>query len=328
VSVVATTYGPERTAKLCDVEGLVDENLVGPLPEAAAMIASLIAGHGHLWLLRDGTPAHAPPGILTHNGDGQIACHLCGRWYTHLGLHLRRHSWTADQYRDAVGLALHVPLCSARISERIGARQKYAWDHDPAMRARLDIGQRMAASGDLSRFSVEAARERQTNGRVPSGTQVAQRVALNAGRATTSRLREERLARLIADSGESDLSGFLTAAYTNGASLDSLAKTTGLGRQRLREALIAAEVTSRPSGRNLIENKQRRARVIDARVAERVGSTDIRLWLAEQREFGSSLAALARQTGRSIPWVTSRLQGITTTRSRAAADAGSSRRHL
>jgi hypothetical protein len=55
-------------------------------------------GHGHLWVLRDGTPVHVPPGRLVVSDDGRLACHLCGRWFAHLGAHLRRHGWTAAQH--------------------------------------------------------------------------------------------------------------------------------------------------------------------------------------------------------------------------------------
>ncbi len=37
--------------------------------------------------------------------DGRIACHLCGRWFEHLGPHLRAPGWTAARYRAAVGIA-------------------------------------------------------------------------------------------------------------------------------------------------------------------------------------------------------------------------------
>ena len=91
--------------------------------------------HRHLWMLRDGTPAHVPPGRLVMSDDGRLACHLCGRWFTHLGAHLRRHGWTAARYRDAVGLPMHTPLCSEGMSGEIAARQKRTWDASAQARA-------------------------------------------------------------------------------------------------------------------------------------------------------------------------------------------------
>lgn len=115
-------------------------------------------------MLGDGTPAHVPPGRLVVSDDGRLACHLCGRWFTHLGAHLRRHGWTADQYRDAVGLPLHMPLCSAGLSGRIAARQKRAWEADPLVRARFEAGRLLARTGELSRLSAEARRQRDGSG--------------------------------------------------------------------------------------------------------------------------------------------------------------------
>jgi hypothetical protein len=289
-----------------------------PVPVTEGGIGADGSGHGHLWVLRDGTAAHAPPGVLTRNGDGQVACHLCGRWFNHLGLHLRRHGWSADEYREAVGLSLHAPLCSRQLSGEISVRQQHAWDQDPAMRARLDFGHELARSGDLARFAVDAAHERETTGRTPPATRAARGAALAAGRDTTRRERQDQLAQLITDSGALDLPDLLRSAYTDGATLESLAQLTGLGRRRLREALTAAGVTIRRTGRNVPASKQRRSQLVDARVADHVGTTDVRSWLIKQRESGFTLAALARQTGRSIPWVRSRLAGTTTTGHAAA----------
>jgi hypothetical protein len=81
-----------------------------PLPGASRLGSegARFLGHAHLWVLLDGTPAHLAPGRLAANEDGQLACHLCGRWFAHLGAHLRRHGWTVGQYREAAGLELHV----------------------------------------------------------------------------------------------------------------------------------------------------------------------------------------------------------------------------
>lgn len=65
------------------------------LPSLAAHIPTRpeTGGHGHLWQLPDGTGLHAPFGILIHSDDGgAVCCHLCGRWFRHLGAHVRAHA--------------------------------------------------------------------------------------------------------------------------------------------------------------------------------------------------------------------------------------------
>jgi hypothetical protein len=248
------------------------------------------SGHGHLWVLRDGTPAHAPPGRLTVGEDGRLACHLCGGWFTHLGAHLRRHGWTAAQYRDAAGLPLHVALCSADLSGQIAVRQKRAWDASPSVRARLEPGLVMARNGELSRLSAEAGRDRATSGQQSEASRTA---------------RAQQLA-------------LLRDRYADGLSLDQLGRLTGLGSARLRAELRAADVEIRPTGVNQLASKQARADRNDALAAAQVGTADIRAWLLSRYEHGVTLRVLASQTGRSIPWVRSRL--ASTPRPQQASD--------
>jgi len=266
-------------------------------------------GHAHLWVLLDGTPAHAAPGRLAADEDGRLACHLCGRWFAHLGAHLRRHGWTAARYREAVGLPLHVPLCSAEVSGRIAATQKANWDADPEARGRFAPGRELARSGELNRLATIAARERQDRGQTPDAVRAARARRLAAGRAAQAARRDARLAAVLAASGAASLHDLLRARYAAGTSLDQLAKLTGLGRTRLRGELAAAGVAVRGSGVNLPASKRARAAANDARAAARVGAGDIRVWLRAQRRAGATLADLARSAGRSVPWVRSRLAG-------------------
>jgi len=266
-------------------------------------------GHGHLWALLDGTPAHAAPGRLTADDDGRLACHLCGRWFAHLGAHLRRHGWTATRYREAVGLTLHVPLCSTEISERIAAKQKANWDRDSQARNRFAPGRELARSGELNRLATTAATIRQNSGQTPEAVLAARARRLAAGRAAQASGRDSRLAAVVAASGTSTLHELLRARYDAGASLDGLARLTGLGRTRLRTELAAAGVVVRQPGANLQASKRARGATNDAWAAARVGAGDIRAWLLAQRRTGATLRELAQRTGRSVPWVRSRLAG-------------------
>ena len=77
--------------------------------------------HGHLWSLPDGTGLHAPPGrLVTEVGTGRLCCHLCGQWFTALGVHVRVHGHTVGTYRQAMGLPRSSVLVAARSPRRGG----------------------------------------------------------------------------------------------------------------------------------------------------------------------------------------------------------------
>ena len=72
--------------------------------------------------LEDGTPLYAPLGELPYDPvDDRVQCHLCGESHRALGPHLRRHEWTADEHRLAVGLSPRRPLQAPSVSRRRAA---------------------------------------------------------------------------------------------------------------------------------------------------------------------------------------------------------------
>jgi hypothetical protein len=76
-------------------------------------------------------------------------CHLCGQWHRALGSHLRRHGWTADEYRRAAGLSPRRPLQSPSVSRRQAANARALADRDPRVRAGLAAGVERARAGEL-----------------------------------------------------------------------------------------------------------------------------------------------------------------------------------
>ncbi len=83
------------------------------------------APHGHLWSLPDGTGLHAPPGRLLIDAEsGRLCCHLCGEWFTALGIHARAHGHTAGSYRGAMSLPPGTVL-EARPARRGGGAGPY-----------------------------------------------------------------------------------------------------------------------------------------------------------------------------------------------------------
>ena len=198
--------------------------------------------HLHLWQLPDGTGLHAPHGTLTtEDGTGRACCHLCGRWFVHLGAHVRVHGHTAASYRSDMGLPRGLALSAVSLSDQISRRQRERYAHDDDLRSCFLAGQEMARTGELGHL---AATRRAAEPLADSAT-AKQIAALALGRARRRHERETQLIEHIADCGFSNLSDLLATRYADGATLADLARETGLGRERLRAALDAAGVRPR-----------------------------------------------------------------------------------
>ncbi len=260
--------------------------------------------HKHLWTLPDGTGLHAPPGRLVHDGDDRLCCHLCGHWFAALGPHLRTHGYTAAAYRMTMDLGLATPLVARRVSRALSRRQAAAYRDDPEFRDRLVPGQRMARDGRLAR----CARDSLLFGPRPAERVRVRNTALEVGRRTRAQRRAETLERRLTASGAPSLAEFLRREYERGASLAELARSTGLGRARLRHAMDAATITVRSTGATTPAGRRSRAVEADAAAAASVGTDDIVRWLDEHRTAGWSLIRLARSVGHSTQWVKWRLE--------------------
>ncbi|MGC1206864.1 MAG: hypothetical protein WA880_02795, partial [Ornithinimicrobium sp.] len=246
-----------------------------------------------------------------------VCCHLCGRWYVSLGAHVRVHGHTAETYRQAMGLCATQPLTSSPLSAVISRRQTDGYRRDPELRARLDAGRQ-----SLLRAPRPA---KPPDSREPMQRQRRRAAALAAGRRTVAVHREQELTRRLEQWGHGTLHDFLRCAYSDGASLDELARQTGLGRARLRQELRAAGIDVRATGSNTAAGKRSRARMHNAAAAQRVGADDITSWLAERTLEGWSLSRLAVAVGHSSPWVRARLSAVPATPSRANTHSGIAR---
>ena len=59
------------------------------------------------------------------NGRDRAMCHLCGRWFKSVGVHVaQRHGMTADEYREAFSLMKGTALVSEEFSEERSEQQK------------------------------------------------------------------------------------------------------------------------------------------------------------------------------------------------------------
>lgn len=278
-----------------------------PAPDGAphGEVAEDPLRHAHLWSLPDGTGLHAPRGqLVREEGTGRACCHLCGRWFRSLGSHLRAHGWTAEAYREAMGVCATHPLTAPDVSSAIAARQSRAYRRDPEVRARLAIGQDLARTGELGRSAADGeayARDR-------SPRTEARNDALHRGRQTAARRRAGELRVRLTALGYRDLSTYLRDAHGAGTTLEELAAATGLGRARLREAMVEAGVTPRRQGFNRPDARRSRARTADAVAAARVGTDDLLGWLVRRRDEGLTLDRLGTAVGRSGRWVRWRLE--------------------
>jgi hypothetical protein len=62
-----------------------------------------------------------PPGRLIADVDGaRVQCHLCGRFYPKLGMHVRKgHGMDPDEYREQFGLNRGTALASPALSQKL-----------------------------------------------------------------------------------------------------------------------------------------------------------------------------------------------------------------
>lgn len=273
------------------------EPLVGAVPQHSSA-----SRHGHLWQGADGTGLHAPAGeLVTDEATGHVCCHLCGRFYVLLGAHVRVHGHTPQTYRELVGLCTTRALASAELSDTIRDRQ--------ARRAAEPEVQEMLRAGRAR----SGRREGTTSGSVRSEPLERRRLrsnALDAGRDRQALVAAQRLADRLVALGAADLPSYLHAAYAQGASLEALARATGLGRERLRQALDEAGVRRRRPGDTTDAGRRSRAVAAERRAAERVNVEDLRGWLQARRAEGATMRELAAAVERSVPWVRWRLQAV------------------
>jgi hypothetical protein len=165
--------------------------------------------HGHLWTLTDGTGLHAPVGHLVQDGDMSVCCHLCGRWFIALGAHVRVHGYTADGYRETMGLGATTALVAATLSQRTSKKRAAAYRTYDEVRQRFAPGHAMARDGRLTahaRSALDRGPEPPERVRVRAG-------ALATGRETRARQRAEALDQRVQTAGAESLSDYLRREY-------------------------------------------------------------------------------------------------------------------
>jgi len=109
-----------------------------------------------------------PPGRLLAEDDGsRVQCHLCGRWWALLGMHVSRgHGMTPDAYREQFGLnrttGLTAPALARRMAAvhgaKLAARRRVGFD--ALTPEQLDRSRRVPHRMERRMRQSEARRER------------------------------------------------------------------------------------------------------------------------------------------------------------------------
>ncbi|MFK0191107.1 MucR family transcriptional regulator [Kitasatospora sp. NPDC090308] len=243
--------------------------------------------------------------LVRDEGADLVVCHVCGQGFRALGSHLRSHGLSADEYRTRYGLRRLRSLSSRALARHRSVRQAADFRTSAELRERLATGHAMSRSGELRRAAANRAGEPQPEELVR--TRAAQ---LDAGRRTQSTRRARRLREALDGLGFDDLEDALRTLYVRReGGIDAVAVHLRVGRARVRALLEEYGIPLRPTGVNSAAGRRSRVGLNDAHAARRVGTHDIRQWLAERRAAGATLGDLAGETGRSIPWVAARLDG-------------------
>ena len=108
--------------------------------------------------LEDGTPIFAPLGLLVYDSQlDAVQCHLCGLWFKRINSqHLRRHSWTTEEYKRAMGLERHRPLFTPTLSARWAEHARRRLESDPKFRRALEHAQAVRGTARVRQVQREA----------------------------------------------------------------------------------------------------------------------------------------------------------------------------
>lgn len=163
----------------------------------------------------------------------------------------------------------------------------------------------MARSGELNLRRWPGAQERDE----PAELLRVRHDSLTAGRLIQTAAADQRTTAALRAGGFTDLGQALRILYLEERnSIEETARRLSVGRSRLRGLLIAHNIQLRPTGQNSPAGRRSRIVLNERAAAERVGAHDIRTWLCERKAAGATLRDLSEATGRSIPWVATRLR--------------------
>jgi ROS/MUCR transcriptional regulator protein len=162
-----------------------------------------------------------------------VQCHLCGHWYrilssSHL---LHAHGISASDYRQLVGLRPRHPLQAPARSAAQADLMRRRIVAEPALRAAMAVGERLARSGELQPLARRALGER-----LPTLERERQLATagsrMGTARAEAFRARREQQARALGFAGLED---FYRRRYRDQrAPMDDLAIELGCATSAVR----------------------------------------------------------------------------------------------
>ena len=91
------------------------------------------------------------PGVVFYDAGGRMQCHLCGKFYIHVGSHLKAHRITPDEYRVTFELNRQQPLASREYCQ---SRKPIALENQ--------LGGKFP-SGDVGRLLLREVRQKEPN---------------------------------------------------------------------------------------------------------------------------------------------------------------------
>jgi ROS/MUCR transcriptional regulator protein len=205
-------------------------------------------------VLPDGVPFFAPIGAIVADGD-RIACHLCGRLFRSVTVHLRVHGWTKEQYCLAFGLERGQPLEGTQTRKQRSASFAARLIFDAAVRDGSAAGRARARSGELTMQAAGAARGRAFPEQRRRKAQLARAAIASDALQRASRERADRHLQSVAASaaaraGYPDIGALVVARAREGASLAAISRESGLHKDWLSRHLrrIDPEAAARASG--------------------------------------------------------------------------------
>ena len=258
-------------------------------------------------VLSDGTPYFAPIGQVVADSS-RVTCHLCGRSFRSVAVHLSSHGWTKTQYCEAFGLERRTSLEGADTRKLRAASFSARLVFEPALRTGSARGRERARTGQLTRQAAAAARGRP----FPEQRRQRARVAVSASarRQMARANRERAVGRLAARAAEvarrrgyPDIGQLVRDRVAAGDSLAAISRACGLDKDWMSrhlarlDPLLAAAVTARradPGDRRWLP------------VIRGLGFADVACYL-RQRHYVEhmSVNAIAREVGLSFQTVKS-----------------------
>jgi hypothetical protein len=249
--------------------------------------------------LPDGTPHHAPVGIMVVDGD-LVCCHLCGRWFLSVASHLRAHGWTKADYIKAFGLEVGNSLAGEATRKRRSVAMIARQGREPAVQEAQCEARARARSGALTASAAAAARGRphpvQRRPKTMAALSAVSREANAAAIADHAKRHLEQVAAEVAARfGFADFSAYVIARLSTGASLAAISREAGLHKDWLSRHLSALSPGVAGARRELQPDPmERRWRL----VSRRLGFPDAETYLRTRHvEEHRTVNAIAEEAG-------------------------------